>query len=131
MTDRLHLDSKHRRMLEAPLRQHLPDTEVWAYGSRVSGKCYNGSDLDLMLRGSGLTEIPIDRIGDFNEAMQESIIPFFVFLLGHATGPACRSGSTVKSSALTRYWRLLVRLRESPCGAVLSRKRTGVCGNGN
>ena len=78
MTDRLHLDSKHRHVLEAPLRQHLPDTEVWAYGSRVSGKYYNGSDLDLMLRGSGLTEIPIDRIGDFNEAMQESIIPFLV-----------------------------------------------------
>ena len=78
MTDRLHLESKHLHVLEALPRQHLPDVEVWAYGSRVSGKCHNGSDLDLALRGPGLTEIPINRIGDFEEAIQESDIPFLV-----------------------------------------------------
>ncbi len=78
MTNRLYLESKHLLVLEALLRQHLPDVEVWAYGSRVSGKCHNGSDLDLVLRGPGLKEIPIGRIGDFEEAIQESNIPFLV-----------------------------------------------------
>lgn len=80
MTNRPHLDSKHLHVLEALRRQHLPEVEVWVwvYGSRVSGKSQKGSDLDLVLCGPGLTEISLDRIGDFEEAVQESIIPFLV-----------------------------------------------------
>ena len=54
MTERLHLKPRHRRMLEEILRQHVPDAEVWAYGSRVSGHSHDGSDLDLALRAPGL-----------------------------------------------------------------------------
>ena len=78
MADRLHLRPKHRRVLEALLREHLPNVEVWAYGSRVSGRSHEGSDLDLVLRGPGLKEIPIGQLGDFEEAVRESIIPFLV-----------------------------------------------------
>ena len=78
MADGLHLQPKHREVLEALLRKHLPDVEVWAYGSRVSGKSHDGSDLDLVLRGPGLKEIPIGQLGDFEEAVQESNIPFLV-----------------------------------------------------
>ena len=78
MADRLHLQPKHRQVLEALLREHLPDVEVWAYGSRVSGQSHEGSDLDLVLRGPGLKEIPIGRLGDFEEAVRESTIPFLV-----------------------------------------------------
>ena len=78
MADRLHLQPKHREVLEALLREHLPDVEVWAYGSRVSGKSHDGSDLDLVLRGPGLKEIPIGQLGDFEEAVRESTIPFLV-----------------------------------------------------
>ena len=78
MADRLHLQPKHRKVLEALLREHLPDVEVWAYGSRVSGKSHDGSDLDLVLRGPGLNEIPIGQLGDFEEAVRESSIPFLV-----------------------------------------------------
>ena len=78
MADRLHLQPKHRRVLEALLREHLPDVEVWAYGSRVSGKSHDGSDLDLVLRGPDLKEIPIGQLGDFEEAVRESTIPFLV-----------------------------------------------------
>ena len=76
--DRLHLLPKHRRVLETLLRQYLPDVEVWAYGSRVNGRSHDGSDLDLVLRGSDLKEIPTDQLGDFEEAVQESNIPFLV-----------------------------------------------------
>ena len=75
---RLHLRPEHRRILEALLREHLPGVEVWAYGSRVTGRSHDGSDLDLVLRGPGLEEIPISRLGDFEEAVRESTIPFLV-----------------------------------------------------
>ena len=78
MADRLHLQPKHRQVLEALLREHLPDVEIWAYGSRVSGKSHDGSDLDLVLRGPGLKEIPIAQLGDFEEAVRESSVPFLV-----------------------------------------------------
>ncbi len=78
MTERLHLESRHRTVLEALLREHLPEVEVWAYGSRVNGRSHDGSDLDIVLRGPGLVEIPIARIEDFREAVRESSIPFLV-----------------------------------------------------
>ena len=78
MTDRLHLQPKHREVLEALLREHLPNVEVWAYGSRISGRGHDGSDLDLVLRGPDLQEIPIGQLGDFEEAVRESSIPFLV-----------------------------------------------------
>ena len=78
MADRLHLSPKHRRALEALLRTHLPHVEVWAYGSRVTGRSHDGSDLDLALRGPKLEKIPADRLEDFEEAVRESNIPFLV-----------------------------------------------------
>ncbi len=78
MTDRLHLELRHREVLEALLRAHLPNVEVWAYGSRVNGRSHDGSDLDLVLRAPDLEEIPIGWLGDFEEAIRESSIPFLV-----------------------------------------------------
>ncbi len=78
MTDRMHLHPKHREALEALLREHLPDVEVWAYGSRVNGRSHDGSDLDLVLRGPGQREIPADKLAGFEEAVRESYIPFLV-----------------------------------------------------
>ena len=78
MADRLHLSPKHRAEIEALLRKHLPDVEVWAYGSRVTGRSHDGSDLDLVLRGPGLQGIPVDALGDFQEAIRHSNIPFLV-----------------------------------------------------
>ena len=78
MTERLHLSPKHRVLIEALLREHLPGVEVWAYGSRVNGRSHDGSDLDLVLRGPGLTEIPVGQVADFDEAVLDSTIPFLV-----------------------------------------------------
>ncbi len=78
MTEQLHLEPRHREQLEALLREHLPDVEVWAYGSRVSGQSHDGSDLDLVLRGPDLQEIEIGQLADFTEAIQRSTIPFLV-----------------------------------------------------
>ena len=65
-------------MLEEILRQHLPDVEVWAYGSRVSGHSHGGSDLDLVLRGRDLEEIPIGKLGALEETLRLSTILFLV-----------------------------------------------------
>ena len=64
MSERLLLKPRHRRMLEEILREHVPGVEVWAYGSRVSGLGHGGSDLDLVLRGPDLEEIPIGKLVD-------------------------------------------------------------------
>ena len=76
--DRLHLLPRHREMLLALLREHLPGIEVWAYGSRVNGQSHDGSDLDLVLRSPDLQKIPIGQVADFREALRESNIPFLV-----------------------------------------------------
>ena len=65
-------------MLEEILRAHLPNVEVWAYGSRVSGNSHGGSDLDLVLRSPELEQIPIRKLVDLEEALRESTIPFIV-----------------------------------------------------
>ena len=78
MTERLHLLLRHRQQIEALVRRHLPGVEVWAYGSRVSGRSHEGSDLDLVLRDSGPAKIELSRLADFEEALRESTIPFLV-----------------------------------------------------
>lgn len=78
MPDRVQLPVRHRRVIETLLREHLPGVEVWAYGSRVNGRGHDGSDLDLVLRGPGLEEIPTGRLEDFEDAIRESTIPFLV-----------------------------------------------------
>ena len=75
---KLHLSARHRATIEALLRKHLPDVEVWAYGSRVNGQSHDGSDLDLVLRGPGLAKIDVSRLADFMEAVGSSTIPFLV-----------------------------------------------------
>lgn len=76
--DRLHLSARHRRILEALLGEHLPDVEAWACGSRVGGRSHEGSDLDLVLRGPGLEEIPAKQLVQFEDAVRDSSIPFLV-----------------------------------------------------
>ena len=78
MDDRLHIYDRHWRILEMLLSEHLPGVEVWAYGSRVDGRSHDGSDLDLVLRGPELKEIPVHQLSDFEEALRESMIPFLV-----------------------------------------------------
>jgi predicted nucleotidyltransferase len=78
MTDRLHMKPRHRQLLEDILRAQLPEVEVWAYGSRVSGHSHGGSDLDLVLRSPELEQIPISKLVDLKEALRESTIPFIV-----------------------------------------------------
>lgn len=49
-TSKLHLPERYLQMVQAILQTHLPNAEVWAYGSRVNGDYYEASDLDLVVR---------------------------------------------------------------------------------
>lgn len=77
MTDRLDLPSRYRAELETLLREHVPDAEVWAYGSRVNGRSHKGSDLDLVLRGPTLEPLGHEYV-EFVEALKQSNIPILV-----------------------------------------------------
>lgn len=75
---RLRLLPRHREQLEALLREHLPDVEAWAYGSRVSGESHDGSDLDLVLRAPDLEPVDGSALVAFLDALRDSTIPFLV-----------------------------------------------------
>ena len=77
MTDRLHLPLRYRRILEALLHEHVPDAEVWAYGSRITGESHEGSDLDLVVRGPELKPLD-DGFFELLEAIEQSNIPILV-----------------------------------------------------
>lgn len=75
---RLFLPKKYLVILEDLLKKHVPDAEVWAYGSRVTGKAHEGSDLDLVLRYKNNTPEILEGWSDLIEALQNSIIPIII-----------------------------------------------------
>ena len=77
MTDQLHLPQRYRRILEGLLREHVPEAEVWAYGSRITGESHDGSDLDLVIRGPELKPLD-DGFFELLEAIEQSNIPILV-----------------------------------------------------
>ena len=78
MTERLDLPRRYREQIEAMLRRHAPDAEVWAYGSRVNGRSHEASDLDLVLRSPTLAPLPFDAFMDLTAAFEESNVPILI-----------------------------------------------------
>ena len=78
MSERLDLPPRYREQVEALLRKHAPDCQVWAYGSRVNGRSHEASDLDLALRSPTLEPIPAAAFLDLIAAFEQSNIPILV-----------------------------------------------------
>ena len=75
----LDLNPRYVAMLRDLMARHLPtEVAVWAYGSRVNGNAHDGSDLDLVLRGSNLQALPGGIISWFRESLTESNLPIFI-----------------------------------------------------
>ncbi len=72
------LPTRYREQIEALLRRHVPEVEVWAYGSRVNGLGHDASDLDLVLRGPGLKPIALGEIADLAKGFEQSTIPILI-----------------------------------------------------
>jgi type I restriction enzyme S subunit len=68
-----------RRILAA----HVPDCEVWAFGSRVGGTAKDFSDFDLAILGDA--PIPAAALADLRDAFRESDLPFKVDAIDWAT----------------------------------------------
>ena len=69
---------QHLEIVTDILRRHLPDREVWAYGSRVTGRSWRYSDLDLVALG----DLPIGAMlmDDLLNEMSETLLPYIVEL---------------------------------------------------
>jgi predicted nucleotidyltransferase len=75
---RLALPAQHLRTLQALLTRHVPDAEVWAYGSRVTGGAHDGSDLDLVLRNPADPAAATQGWLDLQDALRDSTLPMLV-----------------------------------------------------
>lgn len=84
----LALNPRHLAMLRALLQQHLPQAEVWAYGSRVNGNGHDASDLDLVVRQPNDLKQETPELGETQEAMSESNLPIRVEIIDWARLPS-------------------------------------------
>lgn len=78
---------RHLKMVKDLLRQHLPDANVWAYGSRVTGKGHEASDLDLVVRNRENPQVELSGVTELKEAFVESDLPIRVDVVEWARVP--------------------------------------------
>ncbi len=71
------LTSAQQETIQELLKHYLPNTEVWAYGSRVRWTSNTRSDLDLVVFSSPEQDI---AVAELREAFEESNLPFRVDL---------------------------------------------------
>ena len=73
------LDAHLTRQVRDILRDHVPECEVWVFGSRVDGAAKRFSDLDLAIVST--TELPVRRLALLASAFEESDLPIKVDLV--------------------------------------------------
>ncbi|MBF0625623.1 MAG: nucleotidyltransferase domain-containing protein [Magnetococcales bacterium] len=73
----------HWEIVRAILKKHLPDREVWAFGSRAKWTAKQYSDLDLALLGDEPLELGV--LAGLEEDFSESDLPFKVDVVDWAT----------------------------------------------
>ncbi len=77
MSPAIDITAEQQKTVLSLLSGHLPDTEAWAYGSRVRWTSRPESDLDLVVFASPEQN---GRVGALREAFEESNLPFRVDL---------------------------------------------------
>ena len=70
------LEARYLRAVRAILRQHVPDCEVWVFGSRVGSSSKRFSDLDLAVVSP--SALPARRLALLANAFEESDLPIKV-----------------------------------------------------
>lgn len=83
----LHLPANYLHTVQSILKSHVPQAQVWAYGSRVNGDHYDASDLDLVVRNPTDLTIAQSNLGEVREAFSNSDLPILVQLVDWATIP--------------------------------------------
>lgn len=75
----LSLEPRHLKEVKNILEKFVPHHEVWAFGSRVTGKAKEYSDLDLTVISK--KPLPLKTMSLMKEAFSESNLPFKVDLV--------------------------------------------------
>ncbi len=70
------IEPQHLRMVVEVLARYLPDREVWAYGSRVSRRSWQYSDLDLVVMGD--QPMTASQREDMLDDLSETRLPYMV-----------------------------------------------------
>ena len=78
-TKKIDLDAKQLVIVGDILFAHVPECDVWVFGSRINGKAKPASDLDLAI----VCEKPIDSqvLGVMEDVFSESDLPIKVDLV--------------------------------------------------
>ncbi len=79
----LDIGDKEWHIVEAILQRHVPDREVWAFGSRAKWTAKEFSDLDLAILGE--TSLTLDKSAALADAFAESDLPWKVDVVEWAT----------------------------------------------
>ncbi len=74
----LDLPAAQREIVQRLLAEHLPEVEVWAFGSRVTHSGHSGSDLDLVLRPPTRASLPPHKLSALRNALTASDLPILV-----------------------------------------------------
>lgn len=70
----LFIDKKDLDILKNILKEFCPNSEVYAYGSRINGRAHEGSDLDLTIKN-----FPKDKyLFELKEIFSNSNITFLI-----------------------------------------------------
>jgi predicted nucleotidyltransferase len=75
----LELSPSQRDTVRRILARHVPEREVRAFGSRVTGRAWRYSDLDLVVMGA--EPLPDLTLADLRADFEDSDLPFRVDLL--------------------------------------------------
>lgn len=75
--ENLNIEKQDLNTIRALFRQYLPDTLIWAYGSRVHQSGRECSDLDIVVFASPEQQ---DAVFDLRIAIEEALLPFRVDL---------------------------------------------------
>ena len=79
----LDMHSEHLKMVLEILQKHVPQYDVWAFGSRVKGNAKKFSDLDLVVISD--SAIGLNVSADLSDDFSESDLPYKVDVVDWAT----------------------------------------------
>ncbi|MDH5424066.1 MAG: nucleotidyltransferase domain-containing protein [Gammaproteobacteria bacterium] len=71
----LDLPPKYQKELVKLIKEYMPDSNVWAYGSRITPSHHDTSDLDIVIQQK---KHSIDKLVDLKDAIKNSNIPILV-----------------------------------------------------
>lgn len=97
MTSRVNILPRYLEEVHAILQQHIPDHEVWAYGSRVTGGSWEASDLDLVVRDRSDLQHVCENLTELREAFINSNLPISVDVMDWARIPDSFKGQIMQN----------------------------------